>query len=99
MSMLLLAGKRVAEAVLHALFDENPKPRYLVVPGQEQAEWTIYRAIERLVVQNNDQKYSYDREALIEMFDKAMARPTPKSGQESCDLLSWIWPKGAMSGS
>jgi NAD(P)-dependent dehydrogenase (short-subunit alcohol dehydrogenase family) len=67
----------VAEAVLHALSDENPKPRYLVVPNQEQAEWTINRAIERLVEQNNDQKYSFDREALIEMLDKAMARPTP----------------------
>ena len=67
----------VAEVVMHALFDENPKPRYLIVPNQEQAQWTINRAIERLVEQNNDQKYSYDREALIEMLDKAMAKPTP----------------------
>jgi len=67
----------VAEAVMHALFDENPKPRYLVVPNQEQAEWTINRAIQRLVEQNNDQKYSYDRAALIEMLDKAMAQPSP----------------------
>jgi len=65
----------VSEAVVHALFDENPKPRYLVVPNQEQAQWTINRAIERMVEQNNDQKYSYDRAALIEMLDKAMARP------------------------
>jgi hypothetical protein len=28
------------------------------------------------VEQNNDHKYSYDREALIEMLDKAMAKPT-----------------------
>jgi len=67
----------VAEAVMHALFDANPKPRYLVVPNQEQAEWTINRAIQRLVEQNNDQKYSYDRAALIEMLDKAMAQPSP----------------------
>ncbi len=66
----------VAEAVMHALFDANPKPRYLVVPNQEQAQWTINRAIQRLVEQNNDQKYSYDREALIEMLDKAMAQPS-----------------------
>jgi len=65
----------VSEAVVHALFDENPKPRYLVVPNQEQAQWTINRAIERMVEQNNDQKYSYDRAALIEMLDKAMTRP------------------------
>ena len=66
----------VAEVVMHALFDENPKPRYLIVPNQEQAQWTINRAIERVVEQNNDQKFSYDREALIEMLDKAMAKPT-----------------------
>jgi NAD(P)-dependent dehydrogenase (short-subunit alcohol dehydrogenase family) len=65
----------VAEVVMQALFDENPKPRYLIVPNLEQAEWTINRAIERLVEQNNDHKYSYDREALIEMLDKAMAKP------------------------
>jgi len=64
----------VAEAVMQALFDKNPKPRYLVVPNQQQAEWTISRAMERLVEQNHQQKYSYDRAALIEMLDKAMAR-------------------------
>jgi len=63
----------VAQAVMQALFDENPKPRYLVVPNQEQARWTINRAMERLVEQNHDQKFSYDRAALIEMLDNAMA--------------------------
>ncbi len=63
----------VADAVMLALFEENPKPRYLVVPNQEQAHWTINRAMERLVEQNHDQKFSYDRAALIEMLDKAMA--------------------------
>ena len=64
----------VSEAVMHAMFDANPKPRYLVVPNQEQAQWTINRAMERLVELNASQKYSYDREALIEMLDKAMAK-------------------------
>jgi len=63
----------VSKAVMHALFDASPKPRYLVVPNQEQAQWTINRAMERLVELNAKQKYSYDREALIEMLDKAMA--------------------------
>jgi len=63
----------VSKAVMHALFDASPKPRYLVVPNQEQAQWTINRAMERLVELNASQKYSYDREALIEMLDKAMA--------------------------
>jgi hypothetical protein len=28
---------------MKALFDENPKPRYLTVPTQQQAYWTIDR--------------------------------------------------------
>jgi NAD(P)-dependent dehydrogenase (short-subunit alcohol dehydrogenase family) len=66
--------REVAAAVMKALFDDNPKPRYLVVPTQEQAHWTIYRAIERMVEQNHDHRFSYDREALIEMLDAALAR-------------------------
>lgn len=72
----------VAEAVMHALFDDNPKPRYLVVPNQEQAQWTINRAMERLVEQNHQQKYSYDRAALIDMLDKAMAQQAGEVSQE-----------------
>ena len=64
----------VADAVMKALFDDNPKPRYMVVPTQDQAYWTINRAIERMVEQNHDQKYSFDREALIEMLDAALAK-------------------------
>jgi len=64
----------VADTVMKALFDDNPKPRYLIVPTQEQAYWTINRAIERMVEQNHDHKYSYDREALIEMLDTALAK-------------------------
>lgn len=70
----------VAAAVKRALFDDEPKPRYLIVPTQEQAYWTISRAIERMVEQNHDHKYSYDREALIRMLDAALAA---QSGKES----------------
>ena len=66
--------REVAAAVMKALFDENPKMRYLVVPTQEQAYWTIYRAIERMVEQNHDQRFSYDRDELIELLDAALAR-------------------------
>jgi NAD(P)-dependent dehydrogenase (short-subunit alcohol dehydrogenase family) len=64
----------VAAAVMKSLFDDHPKPRYLVVPSQEQAYWTINRAIERMVEQNHDQKFSYDRAQLIEMLDAALAK-------------------------
>jgi NAD(P)-dependent dehydrogenase (short-subunit alcohol dehydrogenase family) len=65
----------VAEAVVHALFDARPKPRYLVVPDQEEAGWTIGEAIQELVELNADQPFSYSREQLIEMIDAAMAAP------------------------
>jgi NAD(P)-dependent dehydrogenase (short-subunit alcohol dehydrogenase family) len=63
----------VAEAVLHALFDESPKIRYMVVPNQREAEITIRKAIEELVQLNERHTYTYDRESLIEMLDQALA--------------------------
>ncbi|MEX1993767.1 MAG: SDR family oxidoreductase [Steroidobacteraceae bacterium] len=68
----------VAEVVIKSLFDDRPKPRYLIVPNQEQAYWTINRAIERMVEQNSDQKFSYDRAKLIEMLDAALAKQAAK---------------------
>lgn len=63
----------VAEAALHALFDENPKRRYMVVPNERQAEITVRKAMEEMVQLNQGQKYSYDRETLIRMLDELMA--------------------------
>jgi NAD(P)-dependent dehydrogenase (short-subunit alcohol dehydrogenase family) len=63
----------VADAALHALFDDNPKHRYLVVPNQEQAEWVIRQAIKELVQFNQQHKYSYDREALMKILDEELA--------------------------
>ena len=71
----------VAEVVMKSLFDEHPKPRYLIVPSQEQAYWTINRAIERMVEQNHDQKFSYDRAQLIEMLDAALAKQAGEGPQ------------------
>ena len=62
----------VAAAALHALFDDSPKPRYMVVPNQQEAEWTISEVIKELIELNEDQPYSYSREQLIEMIDAAM---------------------------
>jgi NAD(P)-dependent dehydrogenase (short-subunit alcohol dehydrogenase family) len=63
----------VAVAVEHALFDPNPKRRYMVVPKQDEAERTIRKQIEQLVQLNEGQPYSYDRAALIKMLDDALA--------------------------
>jgi len=62
----------VAQAALHAMFDENPKRRYLVVPNQEQAGWTIKKAIQELAQLNQDHTYSYSRDDLVKMLDEAL---------------------------
>jgi len=64
----------VAEAVLHALSDANPKRRYLVVPDAREAELTITKAIEELVQLNERQPFSYDRDELVKMLDAALGR-------------------------
>ena len=61
---------QVADAALHALFDDAPKEHYLVVSRQVEAEWTIRKAIEELVSLNEDHEFSYSREQLIEMLDE-----------------------------
>ena len=63
----------VAEAALHALFDDNPKRRYMVVPNEQQAEVTVRKAMEEMVQLNQGQKFSYGREELIRMLDELMA--------------------------
>jgi len=62
----------VAEAVYHALFDENPKMRYMVVPYEKQAEITIRKAIQEMVELNEGQPYTYDRNTLVKMLDEAL---------------------------
>jgi NAD(P)-dependent dehydrogenase (short-subunit alcohol dehydrogenase family) len=69
----------VAAAVERALFEPQPKQRYLVVPSQEEAEITIRRQIQQLVQLNEGQPYTYDRQALIKMLDEALAGARPQS--------------------
>lgn len=59
----------VARAVLSALFDDDPKEHYMVVPEQFQAEITIRKAIEELVRYNEDHEFSYSKEELVEMLE------------------------------
>jgi len=61
----------VSAAVMHALFDENPKPNYLVVPNQEQAGWVIHKIIEEMAELNADHEYSYSDDELIQMLKEA----------------------------
>lgn len=65
--------EEVAEAALAALFADKPLRRYMVVPNEQEAGWTIDKAIEELVQLNEWQAYSYTREQLIEKLDAAMS--------------------------
>ncbi len=63
----------VADAVKRALFDAKPQRRYMVVPNQREAEITIKKQIEQLVQLNENQPYSYSRDALVALIDAALA--------------------------
>jgi len=63
----------VSTAFLHALFDDAPLRRYMVVPNEASAGVTIRKAMEELVQLNEWNEYAFDRAALIEMLDEALA--------------------------
>lgn len=69
--------ERVAKAIEHALLNANPRPRYLVVSNQRDAEATIRSSITKLAQLNRAQPFAYDRDALVEMLDKALGAPAP----------------------
>lgn len=71
----------VTDAVVHALFDDSPKPSYLVVPNQEEAAWTIGRSIEKAAELNADHEYSYSDEELIKMLKDATAAQRTRANQ------------------
>lgn len=63
----------VTEAFMHALFDEKPLLRYMVVPNAEEQGWTIGTQINELVQLNEWGPYSYSRDELVKMLDEALA--------------------------
>jgi NAD(P)-dependent dehydrogenase (short-subunit alcohol dehydrogenase family) len=63
----------VSDAFMHALFSDEPKRRYMVVPNEGEADRTIRKAIEELVQLNEWQAYSYDRDELVKMLDEALS--------------------------
>ena len=67
----------VSEAFMHALFDENPLRRYMVVPSAEEQGWTIGTKIGELVQLNQWGPYSYSRDELIALLDEAMSADAP----------------------
>ncbi|WP_282134154.1 SDR family oxidoreductase [Seonamhaeicola maritimus] len=63
----------VSDAVEKALFSDNPKRRYMVVPSEAEGNWTITQIMREMVQLNENQAYKYDRDALIEILDKVLA--------------------------
>jgi NAD(P)-dependent dehydrogenase (short-subunit alcohol dehydrogenase family) len=59
----------VSQVIEQALFEDNPRERYLVVPRQAEAGWTIARSIEEMLVLNVGHEYSYTRDELVEFID------------------------------
>ena len=62
----------VAEAVLHALFADAPKRRYMVTPNEQEAEITIRYALQRIAQLNKDQVYSYSRDELVALLEEVL---------------------------
>jgi len=67
----------VSAAIMLALFEAQPKRRYMVTPDQNEAEITIRKQIEQLAQLNEDHPYSYSRDALVKMLDEALAKTRP----------------------
>lgn len=62
----------VSEAYLHALFDEQPLRRYMVVPNAEEQGWTINAKIEQLLQLNQWGPHRYSNAELQEMLKQAI---------------------------
>ena len=67
----------VSEAFMHALFDDKPLRRYMVVPNAEEQEWTIRTQLNELVQLNQWGPYSYSRDELVQLLDDALAGNAP----------------------
>jgi len=63
----------VSDAAMHALFSDEPRRRYMVVPDQFEAELTIKKIISELVQLNEGHEFSYDRDQLVQLLDEALA--------------------------
>ena len=71
----------VADAVEKALFEPDPKRRYLVTPNQDEAEWAVSSLIGQLVQLNEGQRYTYSRDQLVKMLDEALAHARGRTSE------------------
>jgi NAD(P)-dependent dehydrogenase (short-subunit alcohol dehydrogenase family) len=64
----------IVAMIEHALFDDDPQQRYMVVGDPGRAENTMRALLHRMLEMNENQTYTYDREGLIELLDDEMTR-------------------------
>lgn len=64
----------VVPAIEHALFDPNPRRRYMTVGDPGRAEATMRALLRRMVQLNEGQTYTYSRDELIEILDQELER-------------------------
>ena len=69
----------VSAAFMHALFDEEPLLRYVVVPNEQEQGWTIRTKVTELVQLNQWGPYSYSRDELVALLDEALAGDTDEA--------------------
>ncbi len=62
----------VTDAFLHALFDDAPLRRYMVVPNPDQQDLTVRQAVRELVELNQWGQYSFSRDELVAMVDELL---------------------------
>jgi len=62
----------VALATLDFMVSERPKRRYMVVPVESEARITLLQALREVAQLNQDHRFSYTREELVEMLDMVM---------------------------
>jgi len=67
----------VSEAFMHALFDDSPLRRYMVVPNVEEQELTIRAKVNELVQLNQWGPFSYNRDQMVELLDEALSGDAP----------------------
>ena len=72
----------VSDAFMHALFDEAPLVRYVVVPNEQEQEMTIRTKMNELIQLNTWGPYSYTRDELVEMMDQVLAGPAEAEESE-----------------
>jgi len=68
----------VADAVVHALFAEQPKTRYLVVPNEREAGFAIGGLMKKIAQANSEHEFSMSRDQLIALLDKQLAKEAPQ---------------------